>query len=475
MSDLILSSAMDSFLAESDPANVLLPLTGGTMSAGADIAFANGSMLREGTTDAGNGGAGGIAQVCSISYELKWEAGRLYVMEQDGFTIRSELFGFTDVPDAFDDETKGYIVGSRRILDDGTIYVCTDATTDNAVWIYEGIRDISGLTSINQDARQLIGSDGTTVLAEWSSGAFDLLSNDIKGISLIVDSSYLNSIDATNRQLYAQDGTTVVAQWSNQYNFEANAIFGIGGSFGIDVANSKLMDGFAHTLDWSARTLHDASGNPIAKWGEDFSSGNYGIAFGPDGFGGFYHLLNVDGLNFLSASRYGGNTIDYNGATAIDVQNRQLIANDGTTVMLDWSNPSVGLDAYSINTAQGYTTQGGAAVFLSGFDAGSNSGVVGSLLTGTDLSQALSVDNRQLFGTDGSTIAVDWSSGIPVTPRATLTPNTVAALTGGEGTIAYVNDADTPVTHGQPVVGGGAEKALVCFNGTDWIIVSHLS
>ena len=111
-----------------------LPLAGGTMDDGADIIFHNGSKLREGTTNAGLGGNKGIAQVCSIDYELKWEAGRLYVMGQDGFTIRVEQYGFSSVPTATDDSTKGYVVGSRRILDNGDAYACTDSTTDAAVW-----------------------------------------------------------------------------------------------------------------------------------------------------------------------------------------------------------------------------------------------------------------------------------------------------------------------------------------------------
>jgi len=114
-----------------------LPLAGGTMDDGADIIFHNGSKLREGTTDAGLGGNKGIAQVCSIDYELKWEAGRLYVMGQDGFTIRVEQYGFSAVPTATDDATKGYVVGSRRILDNGDAYTCTDSTTDAAVWSLE--------------------------------------------------------------------------------------------------------------------------------------------------------------------------------------------------------------------------------------------------------------------------------------------------------------------------------------------------
>lgn len=134
MSDLTLSSAMDAFLAETDPADVFLPLAGGTMDADADIIFANTSKLSEGTIDAGTGGSGGIALICAVGYELKWEAGRLYVMGGNGDTIRVEQYGFTTAPTTTDDDTKGYIVGSRRILDNGSIYICTDATEDAAVW-----------------------------------------------------------------------------------------------------------------------------------------------------------------------------------------------------------------------------------------------------------------------------------------------------------------------------------------------------
>ena len=101
---------------------------------GQSINMDNCSILRKGTTDGGLGGAKGISQVCSISYELKWEAGRLYVMEQDGFTIRQVLFQFNVAPSISDDDTKGYAVGSRWTLDNGIIYICNDNTTGAAVW-----------------------------------------------------------------------------------------------------------------------------------------------------------------------------------------------------------------------------------------------------------------------------------------------------------------------------------------------------
>lgn len=117
-----------------DKVNPAMPLAGGTMDDGADIAFFNGSQVREGTTDAGLGGSKGIALQCSVGYEMKWEAGRLYIMEQDGFTIREVSHNLAVAPAVTDDNTLGFVVGSRWILDDGTVYVCSDATTGAAVW-----------------------------------------------------------------------------------------------------------------------------------------------------------------------------------------------------------------------------------------------------------------------------------------------------------------------------------------------------
>ena len=104
------------------------------VSDGDAIFFDNGSRVRKGVTDAGNGGAKGVALVCSLDYELKWEAGRLYTMQQDGFTIREVSHNFTATPTVNDDITKGFVIGSRWILDNGDVYVCSDETASAAVW-----------------------------------------------------------------------------------------------------------------------------------------------------------------------------------------------------------------------------------------------------------------------------------------------------------------------------------------------------
>lgn len=103
------------------------------------ILFSNYSRLREGTIDALLGGTKGIAQICAVGYELKWEAGRLYVMDGNGIYIRLSLYNFNVTPTVTDDDTKGYLPGSRWSLDDGTVYICTDSTTGAAVWTLETV------------------------------------------------------------------------------------------------------------------------------------------------------------------------------------------------------------------------------------------------------------------------------------------------------------------------------------------------
>lgn len=129
--------------------------------AGGGVLLDNGSRLREGTIDAGLGGSKGIAQICAVGYELKWEAGRLYVMDGNGNGIRLSLYNFNITPTATDDDTKGYGIGSLWVLDDNTTYICSDATTGAAVWTLPSTNSIKGNTlnatiDLNTTADQII-------------------------------------------------------------------------------------------------------------------------------------------------------------------------------------------------------------------------------------------------------------------------------------------------------------------------------
>jgi len=111
--------------------------TGGeniSISNGDAIILDNGSMFKKGTIDAGNGGSKGISQICGVGYEHKWEAGRLYIMNDGGTIIREVSHNLTYTPTATDDVTKGFVQNTRWILDNGDVYLCTDPTEDAAVW-----------------------------------------------------------------------------------------------------------------------------------------------------------------------------------------------------------------------------------------------------------------------------------------------------------------------------------------------------
>jgi hypothetical protein len=156
---------LDYYEAGSGSANLATVLINGNASGANDINFNttqgvyfnNASRLREGTIDALLGGSKGIAQICAVGYELKWEAGRLYVMDGNGIYIRHSLYNFTTTPTITDDVTLGYLTGSRWSLDDDTTYVCTDNTTGSAVWELEVLNltaSVFGNKYINESSTQ---------------------------------------------------------------------------------------------------------------------------------------------------------------------------------------------------------------------------------------------------------------------------------------------------------------------------------
>ena len=155
---------------------------------GAGILLDNTSRLREGTIDAGFGGTKGIAQICAVGYELKWEAGRLYVMDGNGLLIRHSLYNFTTIPSANDDSTKGYYVGSLWTLDNGVSYICTDSTSTAATWdIYEDYSLLVPYTGATSDVNlgefgiQLGNLEFDTTPTNVPTGAGSLNWNDTDG------------------------------------------------------------------------------------------------------------------------------------------------------------------------------------------------------------------------------------------------------------------------------------------------------
>ena len=210
-------------------------LTAGNTSGANDIEFdatqgllfANTSRLREGTIDAGLGGNKGVSQVCSLDYELKWEAGRQYVMQQDGTGIRQSLYNFTTIPTTDEDTTKGYAIGSLWTLDDGTTYECTDDTIGSAVWVNRGNAFIVEIAFANLAALESAGTLSlTTLYIITDATPYKLMCkaetvSQLSKTATVVDSVYSGTVN------YDLQGNTMTVVALSDNGLEPNQYFGV--------------------------------------------------------------------------------------------------------------------------------------------------------------------------------------------------------------------------------------------------------
>lgn len=204
--------------------------------AGGGILLDNYSRLREGTIDAGTGGSKGIAQICGVGYELKWEAGSLYVMNGNGNIIREVRYTFTNTPTINDDITKGFTIGSRWVLDNGDIYVCSDDTTGAAVWNlqqgninYYGSFSFSGNQTGNSGVVLTMSADTED---SWNNGVS--LSGGTKfmidniGVYNIQFSSQMvknNGNNTTHTHIWLSQNGNDVPNSATQVGFPSNSVY----------------------------------------------------------------------------------------------------------------------------------------------------------------------------------------------------------------------------------------------------------
>ena len=240
---------------------------------GVGVLLDNTSRLREGTIDAGYGGAKGIAQICAVGYELKWESGTLYVMDGNGTHIRHSLYNFASIPSATEDISKGFLVGTRWSLDNGDVYVCTDNTITAAVWVLEA----SDFTSAEKTKLSGIATGAeVNVNADWNatSGDAEILNKPTIGVgdmtkavydvdnTGIVDNAEAIIIvgrNATGSTLRKGTIIYILGSTGNRPNFvkaQANSEATSAGTFGVivnDIANNTdgncCVLGYLDTLD----------------------------------------------------------------------------------------------------------------------------------------------------------------------------------------------------------------------------------
>jgi hypothetical protein len=116
------------------------------------IELENASTLKKGTYDFG--ASGGISRICGVGYEDMWQGGIHHVFDSNGL-IRESNNCFDIIPNGSFDNTLRFKVGSRWILDDGTVYVCSDASAGAAVWAIGGI-NLQAVTTVGAETTNRI-------------------------------------------------------------------------------------------------------------------------------------------------------------------------------------------------------------------------------------------------------------------------------------------------------------------------------
>jgi hypothetical protein len=148
--DYIISLILDKYNPSGGGGTLAETLALGNNTGGTDILLNNSdsivlenySLLQKGTYDFGQ--SGGISRICGVGFEDMWQGGIRHVFDGNGF-IRNSTNCFDIVPDISFDNTLRFKIGSIWTLDDGTNYICTDATIGSAVWeLYNVIPSATG-------------------------------------------------------------------------------------------------------------------------------------------------------------------------------------------------------------------------------------------------------------------------------------------------------------------------------------------
>jgi len=361
-------------------------------TASAGLSFDNGAFFRKGTTDAGNGGAKGTAQICSISYELKWEAGRLYYMEQDGFTIRDVTHNFALVPQVTDDSSKGFIVGSRWSLDDGTVYLCSDDTIGAAVWAV-----VTTSVSNLQDVTDVGNTTTNDLIVQGANDFFGQVSSQTISAYNSVTSAYAEMFVGTSGQLTLSDGSSAgILSVNNLSNANVQLEFPnkVTGNYTIattaDIPNTIVEDVTA-----TAPIFSSGGATPdISISQADGSTDGYLSSTDWNTFNGKGTVSSVD-LTMPTAFSVTGNPVTSSGTLAVTAAglSSQYIRGDGQLANFPTSSGGGSSLNYYLNGSVAQGTLGGVA-----FKQMSSTPVIGG---GTDFT--INADGYiQSFITDAS-------------------------------------------------------------------------
>jgi hypothetical protein len=266
------------------------------------IVLDNFSTLKKGTYDFG--ADGGISRICGVGYEDMWQSGFRHVFDSNGL-IRNTTNGFDLIPNYSFDVTLRFKVGSFWTLDDGTTYICTDATEGAAVWeLYNVIpTNTSDLTNDGED-----GVNPFITAADVPSA--------VTSVGLTMPSAFsVTNSPITSSGDIAVTGAGLVSQYVRGDGTLANFPNSTGGGSSVNY----YLNGSVSQGTFGGTTYYQMSKTPILGAGTNFirtnGAGNgYIASFITDA--GDPSFLNIPGGNwnvefYFNASSGGGSPSFY--------------------------------------------------------------------------------------------------------------------------------------------------------------------
>lgn len=300
------------------------------ISAGDAVVLGNGSLIHDGL-DYGLSGNGGVELQCTVGYKLRWEAGVLYVL--DGSDLIRVAQYKQSTPGASDDETKRYKVGSLWILDNKDTYICTDATTGNAVWVpyYLGYIPLEGTA---------VGSPVTGDLEVSEAGENGNMYYHINGTDIYNSIQFSdNGIKLEKRDHVTSDESSFTVR--NEGTVIYNNISGSRGLIGTQDFTANITD-----LDYTQKKyVDDVAGKIIDLGTITYAQLNSAPSGGIGGFAAIVTLSNVIPAGYYISSIFENTTTEFDSTTPIS----STIAYAGLTIQGGVPNGAKSVNQLSMN------------------------------------------------------------------------------------------------------------------------------
>ena len=248
------------------------------------IQLENNSSIRKGTYDFGQNG--GVSRICGVDYEDMWQGGIRHVFDQNGF-IRNSTNGFNAVPNFSFDASLRFKVGSFWTLDDGTTYICTDATVGAAVW------ELYNVIPTNTSDLTNDGEDGVNPFITAAD-----LPTAVTSVGLTMPSAFsVTNSPITSSGDIAVTGAGLVSQYVRGDGTLANFPNSTGGGSSVNY----YLNGSVSQGTFGGDTYYEMSKTPILGAGTNFTrtngqSNGYIASFITDA--GDPSFLNIPGGNW---------------------------------------------------------------------------------------------------------------------------------------------------------------------------------